>query len=199
MLAYFVDLWYIVLVMIRVAVIENESELQRYGYADTVGKLNRIFAEVDDEFIFHSYTSANISRLFNRVEDGLMSYDGLFVASNVFNDLGNLSVFRSYSRLICDFISAGKGIYIGYQKKLNIESKYYTQALSNQREETVKKYLIDFLPEDYMYYMPEALIEVTVTSVDDEGNKKTEKAIATKESKVGEISVADDYDDILLT
>lgn len=185
--------------MIRVAVIENESELQRYGYADTVGKLNRIFENIGDEFVFHSYTSANISRLFNRVEDGLMSYDGLFVASNVFNDFDNLSIFRNYSKLICDFISAGKGIYIGYQKKLNIESKYYTPALSNQRENTIKKYLIDFLPEDYMYYMPEALVEVPVTSVGDNGNEKTEKTIATKESRAGEISAADDYDDILLT
>ena len=89
--------------MIRVAVIENESELQRYGHANVVEKLRGAFLDDKGEYIFCSFTSANISRLFSDIEDGLMSYDGLFISTNAFSDLEVLSIVRKAKTLICDF------------------------------------------------------------------------------------------------
>ena len=147
--------------MIRVAVIENESELQRYGHANVVDKLRKAVSsklnnelmrdssslEIGSEFIFNSFTSANIGQLFNNVENGLMSFDGLFISTNAFSDLEILSIVRKNKELICSFIDAGKGVFIGYQKKLNIETRYYEPANKEQLEKNIKRNTIDFLPE----------------------------------------------------
>lgn len=182
--------------MIRVAVIENESELQRYGHANVVEKLRGAFLDDKGEYIFCSFTSANISRLFSDIEDGLMSYDGLFISTNAFSDLEVLSIVRKAKTLICDFIAAGRGIFIGYQKKLNVETKYYYPEQAEELKKIIQKNTIDFLPSEYQYYMPEAYTEIEENQIGE--NSGTTKKLKVKDSDVGDIEQAENYGDILL-
>ncbi len=197
--------------MIRVAVIENESELQRYGHANVVNKLRKAVSsninnelkfssnfEAESEFIFNSFTSVNIGQLFGNVENGLMSFDGLFISTNAFSDLEILSLFRKNKELISNFIAAGKGIFVGYQKKLNIETHCFEPANKEELEKNIKRNTIDFLPEEYQYYMPEAYLEVDERVTDENGEETFNRKFQVKKSEDGKIQRTENYDDILL-
>lgn len=183
--------------MIRVAVIENESELQRYGYANVVEKLRDALKESKDNYLFYSFTSANIHRLFSDTEDGLMSFDGLFISTNSFSDLDVLNVIRKEKKQILAFVESGKGIYVGYQKKLNIETKYYYPGQEENLKKAIEKNTIDFLPDGYQYHMPEAYVETEEVVEQADGSRKTQRKLKAKDSKQGEIETSKNYDDIL--
>lgn len=107
--------------MYRVALIQNESEMMRYGWSDIKAAFNK------DNYILDSYTSENISSLFAKINDDC--YDALIVAMNACkNQKINSALSSQKNESIKYFLSQHKGLYIGYQARVP---------------------QIDFLPDEY--------------------------------------------------
>lgn len=98
----------------RVAVIENESESIRYGYANIVRKLGSL--QRLRKYSFERFDSRNLDTLF--YEKTLLEFDSLFIATNATSDDSTLSLLRQHRCKIDEFVSKGGGIYLSYQKKL---------------------------------------------------------------------------------
>lgn len=105
----------------RVAVIENESESIHYGYANITPKLKSLHLS---NYEFERFDSQNINTLFRDVDGEkkyLLTFDGLFICTNATSDSDTLNTLRINKEIIEKFISLGKGIYLSYQKKLELK------------------------------------------------------------------------------
>jgi hypothetical protein len=114
--------------MYRVAVILNESETERYGWANVLPVLRK---SVDhNEYDFDPYTAANIADFFRQIS----SYDSIFISYNACNDELLYEKLVANRSTIANFLDSGKGLFISFQKRV-----------------TDNKSLSGFLPEEYEY------------------------------------------------
>lgn len=104
--------------MYRVAVIQNESEMLRSGFTNVIPKLNGI--KRLSQYSFELFNVVNIQKLFEEGDKHLKNFDSLLITTNATSDKTVLTILQSNKNLIADFISNGKGIFIGSQKKLSI-------------------------------------------------------------------------------
>jgi hypothetical protein len=98
--------------MYKVAVILNESETQRYGWANVMPVLRK---SVDHhEYEFDAYTVANMDDFFYKSS----RYDSVFITTNACNDELLHSQLVAHKSEICDFLRSGKGMFVSFQKRL---------------------------------------------------------------------------------
>lgn len=128
--------------MYRVAVIQNEVEMQHSGYVDSVPKYRERF-DFNCVVVFNRFSSINIHTLFREGEDYLLDYDCLIVGTNATSDGDVYKVLQNQANksLLCDFIEQGKGLLICSQKKL----------ISDNTFEGYKVRKTNFLPDAYEY------------------------------------------------
>lgn len=103
--------------MYRVAVIQNESEMQRTGYANVIAKLRSI-QQFSVNYIFDLYTVVNLSNLFENGINHLSKYDSLIITTNATSDKIVYNKLKKEKSTIKEFIDSEKGIFISSQKKL---------------------------------------------------------------------------------
>jgi len=121
--------------MYRVAVIQNESEMQRTGYANVITKLQK---DIKVNYSFELYTVVNISDLFEKGQNHLSQYDSLIITTNATSDKPVYDKLVKNKKEIETFIEKGKGIFIASQKKLGKNN-----SIEKHTEGT------DFLPDKY--------------------------------------------------
>lgn len=131
--------------MYRVAVIQNESEMQRTGYANVCAKISKIDC-FSEKYTFEPYTVVNILDLFNSGSNHLSNYDSLIITTNATSDKVVYQKLVDNKESIEQFIKDGKGIFISSQKKLSKES------LVIEDEGTKREALTNFLPDKYDFY-----------------------------------------------
>lgn len=109
--------------MYRVAVIQNQSESLRAGYADVARNLGHQLNLAGYEFV--PIDGANINLLFESASTlDLAGFDALFVSTNATSDeKTRLALVKNIDR-IEQFLCSGKGIYFGYQKKMSVGSEH---------------------------------------------------------------------------
>lgn len=105
--------------MYRVAVVQNQSESLRAGYADVARNFDtqlRLGA-----YEFTPFDGANIASLFEPASPQyLATFDALFVSTNAASDEKTRTALEQNLELIDQFLRSGKGIYLGYQKKMSV-------------------------------------------------------------------------------
>ena len=124
--------------MRRVAVVQNESESLRNQYADVVQKLANIPGLRGYEF--RQFDGQNIGRLFASGGQELNAFDSVFITTNATSNQRILAGLVDNRDCLEDFLSQGRGIFIGSQKKLSQVS-----APDNSQEPTGT----GFLPRHY--------------------------------------------------
>lgn len=120
--------------MYNIAVIENETELQRYGHANVTRNLRASIEKQKDSkyFKFVRFTSTNIEKLFFDREQNLSKFDALFISTNACSDSVVYKCLCENKTQIIDFVENGLGIYVGYQKRQNIVIK---ELIAKTKEE----------------------------------------------------------------
>lgn len=128
--------------MYRVAVIQNEVEMQHSGYVDSVPKYREKF-DFDSDVFFNRFSSVNIHKIFREGEDYLLDYDCLIIGTNATSDGDVYKVLQKQGnkKLLSDFIQQGKGVLICSQKKLISDDTYEGYSVRKT----------NFLPDDYEY------------------------------------------------
>lgn len=129
--------------MYRVAIIQNESEMLRSGYANIILKLNRV--ERLSRYSFELFNVVNIQNLFTSGDNHLKNFDSLIITTNATSDKFVLTVLQQNKKSIEEFVSCGKGIFISSQKKLS------TANFNPKGDEGKTK----FLPDLYEFYTVE--------------------------------------------
>jgi hypothetical protein len=100
--------------MYKVAVIQNESEMQRTGYANVIAKLRNI-NRFKEKYEFDLYTVVNLRDLFERGLNHLCRYDSLIITTNAASDKIAYKILVDNKETIEKFIQKGKGIFIASQ------------------------------------------------------------------------------------
>lgn len=96
--------------MYKVALIQNESEMMRYSWADIRPMIN------DLKYPFDSFTAENIEKMYPGLKDN--EYDAIVVASNACNDKFVRESLQKHKGEIDEFLKKGKGIFVSSQMKL---------------------------------------------------------------------------------
>lgn len=130
--------------MYRIAVIQNEVEMQHSGYVDSVPKYRKQDFDLR-EHVFNRFSSVNIRELFIEGENYLLDYDCVIIGTNATSDGDVYSILcDAANKVILEkFISMGKGLLICSQKKLREDP----DAAENEYKAR-KTY---FLPDPYEY------------------------------------------------
>lgn len=112
----------------RVALVQNESEMLRYGWAD----IRPLLANIDYSWI--SFTSEHIADLF--VELKLGRYDAIVIATNAYNDELVRRTFQSSENksIVQAFLQDGGGIYVSFQSRLAVDIDAGLEFLPNRAE-----------------------------------------------------------------
>lgn len=125
--------------MYRVAVIQNQSESLRSGYADVTRNFSQRLRLDDYEFI--PFDASNISFLFEASSPFyLETFDSIFISTNSTSDVLARKVLEDNCKLLENFFSVGKGVFLGYQKKMSVK-------------DTKKDSVTGLLPEPYRILM----------------------------------------------
>ncbi len=103
--------------MYRVAIIQNESEMMRYGWADLKPSLSNL------PYSFSYFTGENVGQLFPDL--ALTRFDSLVLATNACNDVRVYSSFAEpeNKEILQAFLLAGGGMFISFQMKLTEEER----------------------------------------------------------------------------
>ena len=130
--------------MYRIAVIQNEVEMQHSGYVDSVPKYRKQDFDLH-EHVFNRFSSVNIRELFIEGENYLLDYDCVIIGTNATSDGDVYSILcDETNKLILEkFISMGKGLLICSQKKLREDP--------DADESEYKARRTYFLPDPYEY------------------------------------------------
>ena len=130
--------------MYRIAVIQNEVEMQHSGYVDSVPKYRKQDFDLR-EHVFNRFSSVNIGELFIEGENYLLDYDCVIIGTNATSDGDVYSILcDETNKLILEkFISMGKGLLICSQKKLREDPD------ADESEYKARKTY--FLPKAYEY------------------------------------------------
>lgn len=126
--------------MYRIAVIQNENETIRSGYANVIEKLSRI--PLLTSYSMELFNVVNIDKFFKEGDLNIKNYDSIVITTNATSDKYILDKLRLNKKDIELFLSSGKGIFISSQKKLS-------SANINENEDYGKTL---FLPDIYEYY-----------------------------------------------
>lgn len=145
--------------MYRIAVIQNEVEMQHSGYVDSVPKYRKQDFDLC-EHVFNRFSSVNIGELFREGENYLLDYDCVIIGTNATSDGDVYSILCDpNNKLVLEkFIAMGKGLLICSQKKL--------QEDIGANESEYKARRTYFLPEPYEY----KVVSRPSTEGSDEGN-----------------------------
>lgn len=110
--------------MFRIAVIQNEVEMQHSGYVDSVPKYRKQDFDLK-EHVFNRFSSVNIRNLFIEGEDYLLDYDCLIIGTNATSDGDVYKVLCEDNNklLLSQYIVLGKGLLICSQKKLRNDNE----------------------------------------------------------------------------
>lgn len=140
--------------MYRVGIIINENEASHSTYADTLSTLSSSINDANrngirgNSYHFVVFDRFNIHELFGASENNIMTFDGLFVATNAMSFENKIyKTFYDNRHKLEEYINNNNGIFISSQKKLSnggLSSKEYVS--------------VGFLPEMfdfYMFYRPE--------------------------------------------
>jgi hypothetical protein len=107
--------------MYRVAVVQNQSESLRAGYADVTQNFGTQLRLNGYEFT--PFDGSNIASLFEPAsQQYLAAYDAIFVSTNATSDAKTRAVLERNVSRVDEFLRAGKGLYLGYQKKMAQQS-----------------------------------------------------------------------------
>ena len=130
--------------MYRIAVIQNEVEMQHSGYVDSVPKYRKQDFDLH-EHVFNRFSSVNIRELFIEGENYLLDYDCVIIGTNATSDGDVYSILcDENNKLVLEkFIAMGKGLLICSQKKLREDM--------DADESEYKARRTFFLPEPYEY------------------------------------------------
>lgn len=130
--------------MYRIAVIQNEVEMQHSGYVDSVPKYKKQDFDLR-EHVFNRFSSVNIRELFIEGENYLLDYDCVIVGTNATSDGDVYSILcdEHNKQILEQYIAMGKGLLICSQKKL--------QEDNTADENEYKARRTYFLPEPYEY------------------------------------------------
>jgi hypothetical protein len=105
--------------MYRIAVVQNQSESLRAGYADVARNLKSQLQLTDYEF--DAFDGADIHALFGSTSERRLDvFDVLFVSTNAASDEATRKALEQNRSAVDTFLRAGKGLYLGYQKKLSL-------------------------------------------------------------------------------
>lgn len=128
--------------MYRVAVIQNEVEMQHSGYVDSVPKYRERF-DFNFDVAFNRFSGVNINNLFREGEDYILDYDCLIIGTNATSDGDVYTVLQQNNNknLLKNFISLGKGLLICSQKKIS----------TDKSSDGYKIRKTNFLPDNYEY------------------------------------------------
>ena len=96
--------------MYRVALIQNESEMMRYSWADIRPMISAL------GYPFDGYTAENLDEFFARLDRG--RYDAVVIASNACNDRIVLESLSDNVDRLQRFLEQGKGLLVAFQMKL---------------------------------------------------------------------------------
>jgi len=104
--------------MFRVAILQNQSESFRSGYADVARNMSgHLQAE---GYSFVTIDGGNVRELFDEnSENHLSRFDSLFISTNSLSDEVTKDIFLDNQGAISRFLSSGRGVFLGYQKKLS--------------------------------------------------------------------------------
>lgn len=91
-------------------IIQNQSELNQYSYADGYS----LIGEICSEYQTKVYTADNISELFR---DGIDDFDGLVITTNACDDIKINKELEDNKAIIESFLDKGKGIFVLFQRK----------------------------------------------------------------------------------
>lgn len=111
--------------MYRVALIQNESEMIRYGWADIRPMIEHINYE------WASFTIGDLQELFAELKLG--RYDGIIIATNACNNqnVRNILLDENNKKVLLKFLEQGGGLFVSFQMRLTDHPEY------------------GFLPEDF--------------------------------------------------
>ena len=100
--------------MYNVALVQNQSEMSHYGYADARPMLKEFGYNLDPNSGL--YTAQNIDDL----EADLDKYDAVYFASNALNDknIRDVVLSESFKNSFTDFLKSGKGCLILHQLRM---------------------------------------------------------------------------------
>jgi hypothetical protein len=132
--------------MFRVAVIQNETEMLISGYANIVSRLKNL-ARFSD-YSFEVFTVVNIHKLFETGDFALCEFDSLIITTNATSDSSVLNILRYNVRAIEEFISLGKGVFVGSQKKLSSLRRMLSDSSTDSVDKSGKTL---FLPPLYEF------------------------------------------------
>lgn len=104
--------------MYRVAVLQNQSESLRAGYADVAQNFGAQLRLRGYEFV--PFDGANIGSLFEPLSpQHLATFDALYISTNATSDAKTRVALEGGIPHLDEFLRSGKGIYLGYQKKMS--------------------------------------------------------------------------------
>jgi hypothetical protein len=102
--------------MYVIALIQNQSEMIRYSYADARPLLNF------ENYHFDLYTAENISKLGDALNHGV--YDAILIGSNALNDQEIRDGLLKQKEQISKYLEQPKGLVILHQMKMTTVSSY---------------------------------------------------------------------------
>lgn len=142
--------------MFKIAVIQNQSEAQRSGYADVQSNLSRWLPSTKYEFF--KFDSSNIESLFDK--DSLLdSFDCIFLSTNAMSDAKTVQALQNNHVRLRKWIEMGKGFYFGYQKKATLSASSNMKEVSGDIANNFA-----FLPERLRFVMKERPADETDSS-----------------------------------
>ncbi len=98
--------------MYRAALVQNTSEMLRYGWADIRPSLESV-----PQCAWDAFTGDDMDELFRRLERGL--YDGVVLATNACNDSRVREALTARSELVERFlVERGGGLFVSFQGRL---------------------------------------------------------------------------------
>lgn len=131
--------------MYRIAVIQNEVEMQHSGYVDAVPKYKKKGLLKHLEIVFCRFSSVNIGQLFNVGENYILDFDCIIIGTNATSDDDVYKVLLEpqNKNLLAEYLSKGKGLLICSQKKFN------KVTTTNEEDSSLRKTF--FMPSSYEY------------------------------------------------
>jgi hypothetical protein len=104
--------------MYRAALIQNESEMMRYGWAD----IRPMITGINYEWV--SFTIDRLPELFAELTLG--RYDGIVIATNACNDknVRNVLQEKRNKRALSEFLEKGGGLFVSFQMRLTQFDSY---------------------------------------------------------------------------
>lgn len=103
--------------MFKVAILQSDREAIRAGYVE-IGPTLAAQPELSD-YAFRIFDTSNLADLFGETSNDLMQFDALFIGTNATSEQPIIQTLQREREKLADFLSSGRGVYVGSQKKLS--------------------------------------------------------------------------------